>query len=220
MYPGKIITLNSDLSLDVPLVREINQGYMAYVSLSIPLIWGVKVLHCYPCRHCLLNRLQNQLKELLPLHRVCWTKLTETILPPWTNKRSWNSNMVHLSGRIPLWEVELANIKILNTESFLHRTNSLDLTALPCNALFIVHALMTINIGIAENPCHIVGFLWYLNSTNFTNLWNSSPWKNWPKILIIWNLAGSIGSRELFRLENFYSLMWGILTPMYRYFRE
>ena len=27
-----------DLSLDVSLVREINQGYMAYVSLWIPLI--------------------------------------------------------------------------------------------------------------------------------------------------------------------------------------
>ena len=27
-----------DLPLDVPLVREINQGYMAYVSLWIPLI--------------------------------------------------------------------------------------------------------------------------------------------------------------------------------------
>ena len=28
-----------DLPLDVPLVREINQRYMAYVSLWIPLIW-------------------------------------------------------------------------------------------------------------------------------------------------------------------------------------
>ena len=27
-----------DLSLDVPLIRETNQGYMAYVSLWIPLI--------------------------------------------------------------------------------------------------------------------------------------------------------------------------------------
>ena len=27
-----------DLPLDVPLVREINQGYMTYVSLWIPLI--------------------------------------------------------------------------------------------------------------------------------------------------------------------------------------
>ena len=36
-----------DLSLDVPLVREINKGYVAYVSLWIPLIWGVKVLHSY-----------------------------------------------------------------------------------------------------------------------------------------------------------------------------
>ena len=27
-----------DLPLDVPLVREINQGYMAYASLWIPLI--------------------------------------------------------------------------------------------------------------------------------------------------------------------------------------
>ena len=27
-----------DLPLDVPLVRELNQGYMAYVSLRIPLI--------------------------------------------------------------------------------------------------------------------------------------------------------------------------------------
>ena len=34
-----------DLSLDVSLVKEVNQGYMAYVSLWIALIWGVKVLH-------------------------------------------------------------------------------------------------------------------------------------------------------------------------------
>ena len=35
-----------ELPLDVPLEREINQEYMAYVyNLWIPLIWGVKVLH-------------------------------------------------------------------------------------------------------------------------------------------------------------------------------
>ena len=33
------------LPLDVPFVWVINQGYMAYVSLWIPLIWVVKVLH-------------------------------------------------------------------------------------------------------------------------------------------------------------------------------
>ena len=34
-----------DLPLDVPLVMEINQGCMAYVSVWIPLILDVKVLH-------------------------------------------------------------------------------------------------------------------------------------------------------------------------------
>ena len=34
-----------DLPLNVPLVREINQECMAYVSLYIPLIQGVKVLY-------------------------------------------------------------------------------------------------------------------------------------------------------------------------------
>ena len=34
-----------NLPLDVPLVWEINQGYMAYVSLWIPLTSLVKVLH-------------------------------------------------------------------------------------------------------------------------------------------------------------------------------
>ena len=51
-----------DLSLDVPLAREISQGYMAYVSLWIPLIWGVKVLHVmvvtWPWGICLICMLE------------------------------------------------------------------------------------------------------------------------------------------------------------------
>ena len=47
MYPRRDIFELFDLPLDVPLVWEINQGYMAYVSLWIPLISGVKVLATY-----------------------------------------------------------------------------------------------------------------------------------------------------------------------------
>ena len=37
-----------DMPLDIPLECK-KQGYMAYVSLWIPLIWGVKVLRGWVC---------------------------------------------------------------------------------------------------------------------------------------------------------------------------
>ena len=56
-----------DLPLDVPLVREINQGYMAYVSLWIPLIWGVKVLHNCICLPRLGLNLEDVLEDVFNL---------------------------------------------------------------------------------------------------------------------------------------------------------